>query len=356
MDGVLTTPAPAATPRDAEAIVMLHFGLEARASPLPGERDRNFRIVATTGDEYLLKLINPAEDPAVTHFHNGALRHMAASDPDLALPRLVAPRSGGDIATTASGLRARLTTYVAGQPLAARPAEPAKTPRGNRPPSASLRIDLGTLLARVDKALAGYDRRGEPADLLWDLGNAGRLRELLATVEDEGRRAVVEGVLDRFDAGIGPALSALPRQAIHNDFNPSNVIVDQEGVPCGVIDFGDVVRAPRVQDLAVAAAYHVPESGDVLPPILDMVEGYGAVAPLDPSEAGILLDLVELRVAMTAIISAWRARLDPANRDYIMRHAAGAWSRLEALSVLERGSAGETLRHRIAACRTKAVP
>jgi Ser/Thr protein kinase RdoA (MazF antagonist) len=344
MDGVLTTPAPAATPRDAEAILMLHFGIEGRASPLPGERDRNFRIIATTGDEYLLKLINPAEDPAVTHFHDGALRHMAANDPDLAVPRLIAPRSGGDGATTASGLRVRLTTFLAGRPLAASAA------------SASLRIELGALLARVDRALEGYDRQGERGDLLWDLGNAGRLRELLAAVEDGGRRARLEGVLDRFDASVGPALSALPRQAIHNDFNPSNVLVDAEGVPCGVIDFGDVVSAPRVQDLAVAAAYQIPEEGGLLTPMLDLVEGYAAIAPLDPSEAGILLDLLELRVAMTAIISAWRTRLDPANRDYIMRHAAAAWGRLEALGALDREWAGETLRRRTTAHRITSSP
>jgi hydroxylysine kinase len=337
MADVLTSPAPTATPREAEAIAMLHFGLEAKASLLPGERDRNFRMTANTGSEYLLKLINPVEDPDVTRFQNGALRHIAAREPNLAVPRLVQAVAGGDIATTASGLRARLTTYVAGTPLAA------------KAPSASLRVQLGSLLARVDRALRGYGRTGKPGTLLWDLANAARLRALLAHVEDGARRALVERVLDRFDASVGQTLAALPRQAIHNDFNPSNVLVDDRGAPCGVIDFGDVVLAPRIQDLAVAAAYHVPEEGALLPPILDLVEGYHAIAPLAASEAEILLDLVELRMAMTAIISSWRASVDPGNRDYIMRHAARAWNGLARLRELEPRSAGEAIRRRVVA-------
>jgi Ser/Thr protein kinase RdoA (MazF antagonist) len=337
MADVLTTPAPTATPRDAEAIVMLHFGLETKASLLPGERDRNFRITASAGSKYLLKLINPAEDPEVTRFQTGALRHIAASDPDLAVPRLVQTVAGGDIATTASGLRARLTTFFAGKPLAARTR------------STSPRVQLGALLARVDKALSGYRRNGKPGALLWDLANAGRLRGLLATIEDGGRRALVERVLDRFDDSVGPTLAVLPRQAIHNDFNPSNVLVDDKGAPCGVIDFGDVVMAPRIQDLAVAAAYQLPEEGDPLTPILDLVEGYHAVTPLASSEAEILLDLMELRIAMTAIISSWRTSLDPGNRDYIMRHAGGVWSGLTRLGALDRRSASEMFRRRAAA-------
>jgi Ser/Thr protein kinase RdoA (MazF antagonist) len=337
MANVLTSPAPTATPREAEAIVMLHFGLETKASLLPGERDRNFRIIANTGSEYLLKLINPAEDPEVTRFQNGAIRHIAASDPGLAVPRLVETADAGDIAITASGLRARLTTYVAGNPLAA------------RTPSASLRVQLGGLLARVDQALGGYGQNGKSGALLWDLANAGKLRALVAHVEEETRRTLVERVLDRFDARVGPTLAALPRQAIHNDFNPSNVLVDNCGVLCGVIDFGDVVMAPRIQDLAVAAAYHVPEEGDPLTPILEVVEGYHAVTPLASSEAEILLNLIELRMVMTAIISSWRASLDPGNRDYIMRHAARAWNGLARFRELDPRSADDMIRRRVAA-------
>ena len=62
-------------------------------------------------------------------------------------------------------------------------------------------------------------------------------------------------VLERFTADVLPRLRALPAQAIHNDANEHNVLIGDDGDVCGLIDFGDLCRAPRACGLAVACAY-----------------------------------------------------------------------------------------------------
>ena len=52
-----------------------------------------------------------------------------------------------------------------------------------------------------------------------------------------------------------PRLNALPWQVIHNDANDHNVIVSADRRTVSLIDFGDIVYAPRVCGLAVACAY-----------------------------------------------------------------------------------------------------
>jgi Ser/Thr protein kinase RdoA (MazF antagonist) len=167
---------------------------------------------------------------------------------------------------------------------------------------------------------------------LWDLQHFPRLRPLLAHIEDADARVMLERVLDRFDAEAAPALGAMRTQVIHNDLNPHNVVVDAAGSVSGIIDFGDMVRAPLVCDVAVAAAYHVRADGAALADASDYVVAFHAETPLQRSELELLPLLIEARLAMTALITNWRASLYPQNRAYILRNAPTAWAGLNALS------------------------
>ena len=124
-------------------------------------------------------------------------------------------------------------------------------------------------------------------------------------------------VLERFSAEVLPRLRALPAQAIHNDANEHNVLLGDDGRVCGLIDFGDLCRAPRACGLAVACAYAmallpVPERQ-----VLPLVAGYHEVAPLGPGELALLPDLIRTRLAMS-IAMAVRQRRDQPDNDYLL--------------------------------------
>jgi hypothetical protein len=44
-------------------------------------------------------------------------------------------------------------------------------------------------------------------------------------------------------------------------------------------------------------------------------------------------------MAMTIVISSWRAARYPANRNYILRNNAAAWARLQRMAALSRDHA-----------------
>jgi Ser/Thr protein kinase RdoA (MazF antagonist) len=77
------------------ALVRQHYGLEARVTRLTGERDENFRLTADHGAEYVLKIANPAENPAETDLQTAALLHIERTDPELPCPRVLRDRTGG---------------------------------------------------------------------------------------------------------------------------------------------------------------------------------------------------------------------------------------------------------------------
>ena len=57
---VMTVPAEEVPAEEAEAVVLAQWGIRARARLLTGERDRNFRLTAEDGRDYVLKFANPA--------------------------------------------------------------------------------------------------------------------------------------------------------------------------------------------------------------------------------------------------------------------------------------------------------
>ena len=73
---------------------------------------------------------------------------------------------------------------------------------------------------------------------------------------DAERRRVLERLAALYARQVVPRLAQLPRGVVHNDANDHNVLVQSRGpgrAPAvGLIDFGDMVRAPTAAEPAVA--------------------------------------------------------------------------------------------------------
>ena len=197
--------------------------------------------------------------------------------------------------------RDRLMTFLSGGPLDRRAASPGAL------------FAAGAALARLDLALADFRHPAEDQDLIWDLQQTSRLRELAPNLDGPGHRAIAEAALDRFERRVLPRLPHLRRQMIHNDLNPGNVLVEAAPTPrvSGLIDFGDALRGPVVQEAAVCAAYQLRPGFDPFVLSRHVVAGFQSVIPLEPEEFDLLPDLILARQVMGLLIFAWREGLKP---------------------------------------------
>jgi hydroxylysine kinase len=331
-NALFATPAPQLDRAVAEALALERFAIAGTARPLTSERDLNFRIATADGRDYVLKVANAAEDPAVLDFQEQALAHIAAADPDLPVPRVVRTAHGAGV-TRHEGLLVRLLTWLDGTMLY----EASRTP--------ALRADLGAMHARLGVALKAFDHPAADYPLMWDLKGAADLRALLPHALGGGRD-LAERALSRFETRVAPALAGLRSQVIHNDLNFHNVVVaaDHPERIGGILDFGDMVKSPLICDVAVAAAYHVRGDDRPLADAAEYVAAYHAVSPLTDLEVEVLADLIVARLAMAVLISGWRAAVHPENRDYILRNEPRARRGLEALDRLSSDEAAEILR------------
>ncbi|HEY1709526.1 MAG TPA: phosphotransferase [Rhizomicrobium sp.] len=319
------------------AAVAAHFGVRGEMTALSGERDENFRIQTEHG-AFVLKITHPAEDRGAIAFQTRAMLHIASADPALPIPRLLPARDGRyevEIADRHGEARiARLLSFLPG------------TMAAQLPRSRALRAEIGAVLARLDRALADFSDPSDTFELYWDIGRAAALRPMLAEVALPVDRDNAGRALDRFDAVVAPALPRLRRQVIHNDLTPFNILVSAEHPDriTGIIDFGDLMRAPVINDLAIACAYHVGRSGDPLAPVLEIVAAYHAVNPLERCECDLLYDLIATRLAMTVLITEWRAARNPENRAYILKNHPTAAAGLVQLGTITSDEAQRRLR------------
>jgi 4-aminobutyrate aminotransferase-like enzyme/Ser/Thr protein kinase RdoA (MazF antagonist) len=346
MDPVLTHPPPALSLAEAEAITLQYFGKQAKASALRSERDQNFLMTGEDRTQWVLKVSNAAEDPAISEFQIGALLHVASVAPQLPVPRVCRSLSGDasiGLSQRSCGLNnVRLVSYLSGESLR------------NVHLDGTLRRALAARLAQLGLALRGYFHPAARHELLWNASRADMLRSLLSAVTDPGRRGLAADFLDGFEGDTLPRLRALRAQVIYNDLNPSNVVVHAGPRPhiAGIIDFGDIVHAPLISDVATAASYQLGGDDDPLKPALTFIAAYDEECRLEDDEIEVVFELMRARLVATAVITEWRAARFPENRDYIVRNQPAAWNALDALATLSSREATDRIWSACRHCKT----
>lgn len=317
------------------------WGLSGTITRLSGERDANFRLDEADGSQWVLKISHPDEDPAVGAFQAEALIHAGHADPDLPIPRMRLLPDGRcwkrlDAAHTPDlhARSVRVVGWLEGVPA-------ASCPQG----SAS-RAALGAVMARLDQALAGFTHQAQDHDLVWDLSRAHELRDRVGRIADADLRRLSSDVLELHASDWGPRAAMMRRQVIHNDMNPHNILMDPDHDDrlAGIIDFGDMVRAPLINELGVALSYQPTEGDHPLAAASEVLAAYHVINPLRDEEIAVLPGLIRTRMAATVVTSHWLAHIRPDNRDYLLRNMPRAAQGLARLASLSEGAAADYLR------------
>lgn len=295
---------------EAEALWNTHYGRTATASKIPSEVDAVFRMSeAESRADYLFRIADNQD--GIVDLQAAALIHVAETAPELPVSAVLPGRTGDTVIALPSlhgeQHAAFATSFLPGKPLTT-----------FAPPQA-IRARIFEKLALLDRALENFCHPSAERSLLWDVSRADQVASLAGSIPDPELRGLAQNTLGDWRSQAAPALPALRRQIIHNDFNPSNILANGNGEITGIIDFGDVIEAPLICDLATAIAYQEPEGGfDAL--LSAATDTYVQRCPLTDGEVAVLPILVRARAAMVITIAHWRAEQSPHNRAYLLRN------------------------------------
>ncbi len=283
------------------------YGLTGEIQQLTGERDQNHLITNENGDSFVLKIANSEEELAVIDFQLTALKHIAAQDPSLPVPRVVTDRQGRDYSCAelrdGSTHIVHLLSYLDGVPL-------AEVTLDN---GVSTHRGIGALLARLDLALRGFFHPAADQQHPWNVETCARFLPLTRHIEDVNARKMIGGVLANFSEDVLPIVRSLRHQVIHQDAHAENLLVDPQDPQhiTGIIDFGDMLYGSLVTEIAVASDCLSNEDRDLIDVICEIAAGFDNVLTLEDDEIDLVFDMVLARNALTVTIAAARAALTP---------------------------------------------
>ena len=285
----------------ASKIAKDHFDVTGSAVALAGERNPNFLISGSAG-EFVLKIHDLSEVPQVQIQQAGLLHIVDLKN--FQVPQTTPAISGELLADIGDGKFARLLTWIDGDLWSE-----------TKDLSEDHKVQLGKLIASVDGKLAEVDV-SKHLEVLnrpfgWNVMQSEDLLGDIKLISDPELQDQVQTIFDRALTKSLPKLRALKHQLIHNDANDHNVVV-ADGKVSGLIDFGDLIYAPRICGLAVGCAYQL-DARDPVASIYSVVRGYHEVAPLSPAELEVLFDLICLRVATSIVMAHRQLATDPSN-------------------------------------------
>ena len=304
--------APKFSTDEASEIANELFDLQvSHCQPLPSERDQNFLIADSGGNQFVLKVANSNEATEFLEGQNELLQHLAQANANCQTPKIISTRDGKLIEQVAHGEQSylvRLITFLVGRPLAA---------VGFRSPE--LLFDLGRCVAEVDVASSQFDHSAFHRDFHWDLAKAPQVVAAGMNQVEKVLRDQVEEFIGKFETHTAPRLGGLPKSVIHNDANDGNVIVDFDSNDpaakrvCGLVDFGDAVFSWTIGNLAIAVAYGMLEQVDPMAAAKSVVQGYYSVRPIDENEVACIFGLAVMRLCQSAVIAAEQVAIQPEN-------------------------------------------
>lgn len=303
------------------------YGLTGVLTRLPGEHDLNFVVHQDGCATFVLKVTHPDVPGGRLEMQAQALAHIHRIAPDVPVPDVVPTVDDTPSATRRDPEGSERIVWLLHH-------LPGEIYARVRPKPPALLGDLGRTLARMALALDGFDHPHLADPLKWDLRRSRWIRPHLPCIAGPSKRALVREILDAFEERTLRSLEGLPVTALHNDVNDHNILVDVRQPTdlriSGIVDFGDMVEAPFVCDLAVAAAYCVFDQPRPFDALRALVSGYNSVRALSDLELSLIFPLMLVRLAVSVTNAAVTKRERPDDPyvtisekpawDFLMRH------------------------------------
>jgi len=297
------------------------FGIAAKVIRLPGDVDENFRLEASNGTCYILKISQPEQELTFLDFQNEILKHFEEKEIDLQLPQVVPGKNGllkSELEIQGALRWVRVLTWVDGRLWA----------RVN-PKTSELRCSLGSQSGKLTNALLDFSHPTAERNFDWNLANSAWTFNYLERFEGEEKK-IVQHFHELFKE-IQEDYVLLPKSTVHNDVNDYNILVSQNlksPEVSGIIDFGDAVFTQTINDLAIVIAYAIMDVPNPLQAATDVIKGYNNHYVFSEQELSCLYSLVSMRLVTTVTKSSMRKAEDPTNEYHVISEKP-AWELLK---------------------------
>lgn len=180
--------------------------------------------------------------------------------------------------------------------------------------------ETGILMAKIDKKLKKLhipNLKGKKT--IWDLMQFENVEKLIQFVPTHYQYLIpkIKEVFNGYKK-IKPILNKLPKKLILNDISETNLLT-KKGRVSGLVDFSDIVYAPYICNLAIAAAHLCFDDKNWQNKLKKLMFGYRKYNKLSQRELTLLPNLVRSRVVTLIIGNLYQQKIRGKKYDEVIR-------------------------------------
>lgn len=295
------------TTKEIKKIVKNQYNIKAQVKALSGYDDYNYLVTAEDSTKYILK-ISIKTRKSFLEAQIEILDHLAHTRLSSCFQKHF-PNTKGEWITTVNDINnnpcyIRMLTWIEGTFWA-----------NIKLKSKYLFNQLGGFLGYLDKSCKDIYIDAVNRKYVWDITHTADAKKKLHFIKNHEIRRLTDYFILQFETHVLPALPELRYACIHNDANDQNLLTDGTHIT-GLIDFGDMVWAPLINNLAIACTYTIMDSEFPLEDACHLIHGYHKIYPLKEEEIDLLYYLIAARLCISITQSAEKINTESLNKHH----------------------------------------
>ena len=290
---------------------------DIKIKSLNSERDKNFLIQGMGGKFYVVKISHPSESINQLKYQDDLIRHLRSNS----LLAKIYPKIYHKNILFFNDLNqrkcaVRILTYIDGKMY-------AKSKITNK-----IEITFGKVLALQTNQLKTFIHKEAIRNFIWNPEDIQWINDYLKLFKGE-KKQIISNAIFHNEHFVQKNIKNLKYSVTHGDPNDYNIVIGEKDVR-GIIDFGDSLYAPVINDLAIALSYALMRSENLYKTLQNIIGTFNNYYPLDTDEIYSLLSLIKSRLAITLVMSA-KQRLKYPDNEYLSISEKNAWHLINQL-------------------------
>ena len=282
-----------------------------KLSRLNSERDLNFLVKFGAKKKYVVKISNPKESLKQLEYQDLLIQHLRSNKQLKEIyPKILHKKILFYEDNKNRVCAVRLLTYINGNMYA------------KSKINTSIEKSLGKLLAIQSKQLNSFMHSQAMRIFEWDPSNIMWVKKFLSLFSGFKKDVIIESI-QQHELFVQKNKKNLKHSVTHGDPNDYNIVVKNEKI-VGLIDFGDSIYAPSINDLAIALSYSLTQSQNLFDTLNNIVGSYNKICPINDDEIYSLFSLIKSRLVITLVMAAKQRKKYPDNR-YLSISEKNAW-------------------------------
>ena len=287
---------------------------------LYSERDKNFIININNRLTYVLKISNPEESINLLKLQDFVLKKLNKRSN---IRNFIPKKIHLSIKTYKDELNrvcnVRILNFIKGKMYA--------EVNHNK----KLEVSLGILLGHLSKELQNLNSPYAFRRFEWDPSNISWINKEIKMFKGNNKEIIIKN-LQEHNIFVTRNLDKLRFSLTHGDANNYNLVVNRNKV-CGLLDYGDMIYAPLINDLAVSLSYALMNKDDLYSTLKNIIVSYHNIFQITFNEIFSLMSLVKARLTITVVMAEKQRKKFPDNK-YLSISEKDAWKLLYKLNLI----------------------